>query len=88
MLFLVKLFPKITIKTRPVRRRFISQLRKNIRSVLYEFDPAVSVVAEWDNLEVTTSTDSPEVIAQVSERLTCTPGIAKFLHVEKYPARI
>jgi tRNA uracil 4-sulfurtransferase len=85
MLFLVKLFPEITIKTRPVRRRFIRQLRKNIRSVLSEFDPAVSVVGEWDNLEVTTSTDNPEVIAQISERLACTPGIAKFLHVDKYP---
>jgi thiamine biosynthesis protein ThiI len=85
MLFLVKLFPEITIKTRPVRRRFIRQLRKNIRSVLSEFDSAVSVAGEWDNLEVTTSTDNPEVIAQISERLACTPGIAKFLHVDKYP---
>ncbi|MFT4815409.1 MAG: thiamine biosynthesis protein ThiI [Pseudohongiellaceae bacterium] len=85
MLFLVKLFPEITIKTRPVRRRFIRQLRKNIRSVLSEFDPGVCVVGEWDNLEVTTSTDNPEIIAQISERLACTPGIAKFLHVDKYP---
>ena len=85
MLFLVKLFPEITIKTRPVRRRFIRQLRKNIRSVLSEFDPAVSVVGEWDNLEVTTSTDNLEVITQIRERLACTPGIAKFLQVDKYP---
>ena len=85
MLFLVKLFLEITIKTRPVRKRFIRQLRRNIRSVLSEFDPAVYVVAEWDNLEVITSTNNPEVIAQISERLTCTPGIAKFLHVKKYP---
>jgi len=85
MLFLVKLFPEITIKTRPVRRRFIRQLRKNIRSVVSEFDPAVSVVGEWDNLEVQASTENPEVIAQISERLACTPGIAKFLQVDKYP---
>ena len=85
MLFLVKLFPEITIKTRPVRRRFIRQLRKNIRSVISELDPSVSVVGEWDNLEVETSTDSPEITAQISERLACTPGIAKFLEVDKYP---
>ena len=85
MLFLVKLFPEITIKTRPVRRRFIRQLRKNIRSVLCEFDSAVSVVGEWDNLKVATSSDDPELIAQISERLACTPGIAKFLQVDKYP---
>lgn len=85
MLFLVKLFPEITIKTRPVRRRFIRQLRKNIRSVVSEFDPEVSVVGEWDNLEVETSTEDPEVIAQISGRLACTPGIAKFLEVDKHP---
>ena len=85
MLFLVKLFPEITIKTRPVRRRFIRQLRKNIRSVVAELDPSISVVGEWDNLEVETSVESPEITAQISERLACTPGIAKFLEVDKYP---
>jgi tRNA uracil 4-sulfurtransferase len=85
MLFLVKLFPEITIKTRPVRRRFIRQLRKNIRSVLFELDPAVTVVGEWDNLEIESSIDTPEVVAGISERLACTPGIAKILLVDKYP---
>ena len=85
MLFLVKLFPEITIKTRTVRWRLIRQLRKNIRSVLSEFDPAVSAVGEWDNLEIQTSTEDPAIIAQISESLTCTPGIAKFMQVDKYP---
>lgn len=85
MLFLVKLFPEITIKTRPVRRRFIRQLRKNIRAVVAELDPAISVLGEWDNLEVETSIDDPQIIAQISERLANTPGIAKFLEVDKYP---
>lgn len=85
MLFLVKLFPEITIKTRPVRRRFIRQLRKNIRSVISELDPDVSVVGEWDSLEVETTVESPEINAQIGERLACTPGIAKFLEVDKYP---
>ena len=85
MLFLVKLFPEITIKTRTVRWRLIRQLRKNIRSVLSEFDPGVSAVGEWDNLEIQTSTDDPAVIAQISESLACTPGIGKYLLVDKYP---
>ena len=85
MLFLVKLFPEITIKTRTVRWRLICKLRKNIRSVLSEFDPAVSAAGKWDNLEIQTSTDDPAVIAQISESLTCTSGIAKFMQVEKYP---
>ncbi len=84
MLFLVKIFPEITIKTRPVRRRFIRQLRKNIRSVVHDLDPDVSVNGEWDNLEVETSTEEAEVLAQISERLACTPGIAKFMQVDKH----
>ncbi|PCJ23792.1 MAG: tRNA 4-thiouridine(8) synthase ThiI [SAR86 cluster bacterium] len=85
MLFLVKLFPEITIKTRPVRRRFIRQLRKNIKSVLVEFDAEISVSGEWDSIEVLSSVTDQIVLAQMSERLACTPGIAKFLEVEKFP---
>lgn len=85
MLFLVKLFPEITIKSRPVRRRFIRQLRKNIRSVLSEFDGELKVSGEWDSIEVDTSNTDPEVLRQISERLSRTPGIAKFLEVDKFP---
>lgn len=84
MLFLVKLFPEITIKSRPVRRRFIRQLRKNIRSVVGELDTELSVIGEWDSLEVETSTDSEQINAQISERLACTPGIAKFSIVDRH----
>ncbi len=69
MLFLIKLFPEITIKSRPVRRRFIRQLLKNIRSVIVELDPGITVTGEWDNLEVETSTDDAQLVAQISERL-------------------
>ena len=85
MLFLVKLFPEITIKSRPVRRRFVRQLRKNIRSVLREFDDDLSVTGEWDSIEVETEVSDPVILAQMSERLGCTPGIAKYLEVEKFP---
>ncbi|WP_243897493.1 hypothetical protein, partial [Pseudomonas asiatica] len=33
MKLIVKVFPEITIKSRPVRKRFIRQLGKNIRNV-------------------------------------------------------
>ena len=52
MLYLIKLFPEITIKSRPVRRRFIRQLRKNLREVLKELDDSISVIGEWDVLEL------------------------------------
>lgn len=85
MLYLVKLFPEITIKSRPVRRRQTRQLRKNIRAVLVPLDSDIRVTGEWDSIEVQTSTDAPEILAQVRERLACTPGIALFNEVMKAP---
>jgi tRNA uracil 4-sulfurtransferase len=85
MLYLVKLFPEITIKSRPVRRRFIRQLRKNLRLVLKEFDENIQVTGEWDVLEVQSSNDDPIVSAKIAERLTCTPGIATILKVDRHP---
>jgi thiamine biosynthesis protein ThiI len=88
MLFLIKLFPEITIKSRPVRRRQTRQLRKNIRAVLVEIDSGVSVTGEWDSIEVHPSEQAltnPAVIQRIGERLANTPGISLFLEVDKYP---
>ena len=87
MLFLVKLFPEITIKSRPVRRRQTRQLRKNIRSVLSEIDPDITVVGEWDSIDVVPGEDARgnhETLARLRERLACIPGIALFLEVERH----
>ena len=53
--------------------------------MIVELDPGITVAGEWDNLEVETSTDDAQLVAQISERLACTPGIAKFLEVDKHP---
>lgn len=55
MKLIVKTFQEITIKSRPVRKRFIRQLAKNIRAVLRDLDPELKVEGEWDNLEVETA---------------------------------
>ena len=58
MKFVVKLFPEITIKSKPVRRRFVSQLHENLRLVLREVDPAVDIRRGWDKLEVVSPGDA------------------------------
>ncbi|MCO7513281.1 tRNA 4-thiouridine(8) synthase ThiI [Pseudomonas guariconensis] len=85
MKLIVKVFPEITIKSRPVRKRFIRQLSKNIRLVLKDLDPELVVDGVWDNLEVVTRVEDEKVQREMVERLTCTPGIAHFLQVEEYP---
>ncbi|NBF01820.1 tRNA 4-thiouridine(8) synthase ThiI [Pseudomonas sp. Fl5BN2] len=84
MKLIVKVFPEITIKSRPVRTRFIRQLAKNIRAVLRDLDPAVVVNGVWDNLELETAVSEPKALKDMTERLSCMPGIAHFLQVDEY----
>ncbi len=85
MKLIVKIFPEITIKSGPVRKRFIRQLCRNIRVVLKDLDPELVVKGVWDNLEIITRLDDEKVQREMIERLSCTPGIAHFLQVDEYP---
>ncbi|KEZ75210.1 tRNA s(4)U8 sulfurtransferase, partial [Pseudomonas syringae pv. syringae FF5] len=85
MKLIVKVFPEITIKSPPVRKKFIRQLGKNIRTVLRELDADIVVGGVWDNLEVETRLTDPKVLQGIRERLSCMPGIANFLQVAEYP---
>ena len=85
MKLIVKVFPEITIKSRPVRKQFIRQLAKNMRTVLKDLDPALQVLGEWDNLELQTSLSEPKLLSEMCQRLRCMPGIAHFLEVHEYP---
>ena len=85
MKLIVKVFPEITIKSRPVRKQFIRQLAKNMRTVLKDIDPALKVLGEWDNLELQTEVCDPRQLAEMYRRLRCMPGIAHFLEVHEYP---
>lgn len=60
MKLIVKVFPEITIKSPPVRKKFIRQLGKNIRTVLRELDADIVVGGVWDNLEVETRLTTPK----------------------------
>jgi len=85
MKLIVKVFPEITIKSRPVRKQFIRQLAKNIRAVVRDLDPGIAVTGVWDNLEVQTKVTDAKVLKELIERLSCTPGITHFLQVDEYP---
>ena len=83
MKFIVKLFPEISIKSKPVRQRFVKQLRQNISEVLKrEFDN-VAVQGFWDKVEVRVNDDLAyaQKVAQTLQRI---PGIANILRVQNY----
>ena len=81
MKFIVKLQSEITIKSRPVRKRFTKILESNLKTVLRRVDPQVHVRMTWDNIEVNTPNDEPENREKVIATLKCVPGIPMFLEV-------
>lgn len=85
MHFIVKLFPEITIKSPPVRKRFIKHLRDNLKELFRSLDFSVQVVRDWDKLDVFAETEEPAAVAQVAEILAHTPGIAYFSKVQTFP---
>jgi len=85
MKLIIKVFPEITVKSRPVRKQFIHQLAKNIRTLLREITPNFSLEGGWDNLELTTPETGPVLLDALTQRLCETPGIGQFLQVVEYP---
>ncbi|WP_426359904.1 tRNA uracil 4-sulfurtransferase ThiI [Pseudocolwellia sp. HL-MZ19] len=81
MKFIVKLQSEITIKSRPVRKRFTKILESNLKTVLRRVDPQVHVRMTWDNIEVNSPNDTPENREKVIATLKCVPGIPMFLEV-------
>lgn len=83
MKLIIKFFPEITIKTRPVRKRFIQQLKGNLKAVLKAIDPEARVSGNWDFLEVSLGADAAKQ-QRCIERLRHTPGIAHFVEIHEY----
>lgn len=85
MKFIVKFFPEITIKSRPVRKQFTKQLRDNLRAQIREFDPAVQIQRDWDKLVIETLLPAGAALDEVIAILKNTSGIAHFLDVQEFP---
>ncbi|MFT7423863.1 MAG: thiamine biosynthesis protein ThiI, partial [Psychromonas sp.] len=83
MKFIVKLFPEIMMKSRPVRNRFSKILQGNIRNILMRYDEQVKIILEWDKIIVCTENESAENKANLILLLSSTPGIAHFLEVKE-----
>ena len=85
MIFVVRFCPEIIIKSREVRRRYIRVLRRSLRTQTALIDPAITVVGEWDNLEVVVPDSDCTALDSVATLLGNTPGIALILRVNKAP---
>lgn len=86
MKFIARLFPEITIKTRPVRKLLTNSLGQNLRTVLRRICPEVTVKSDWDGIIITTPRETPDSINEaVAEALECIPGLAHINAVVEHP---
>lgn len=82
MLFVIKLFPEIIIKSKPVRKQMIKRLRDNLFSVLRPIDKDIRIIQDWDKLTVAVTDGDNIIINDVITALSNTSGIAYFIEVE------
>ena len=81
--FIVKLFPEIVVKSKPVRTRMIRILTGNIRNVFQNSGIKVKVLGNWDRVFVKVPKDvSHETAEDILSRI---PGIHSFSEVLSFP---
>ncbi|MCS5557867.1 MAG: THUMP domain-containing protein, partial [Oceanospirillaceae bacterium] len=85
MKFIIKLFPEITIKSRPVRKRFIQRLQSNLQIILQRIEPKIKVRGLWDRVDIDCPPEADALYEQIVMALGDTPGIAHVIEVQEYP---
>lgn len=83
MNYLLKFSPEITVKSRPVRVRFVKQLRKNLKTLLRRVHDESVVRDCWDYLDISIPDEAGQ--AAVETVLACTPGVYSYSKVCEYP---
>lgn len=85
MKFILRLFPEISIKSRPVRNRLIKVLTQNLFNIALQHNFEIKVQAQWDKLIVTFGTDDSEQTRNSAVlELSRVPGIHSFLEVKEF----
>lgn len=86
MKFIIRLFPEISIKSKPVRNRLIRLVRQNIVNVCKHHNIAVNAYAQWDKVVAIFGTEEKPVSKEDAiNELSRIPGIHSFMEVNEYP---
>lgn len=85
MKFILRLFPEISIKSRPVRNRLIKVLTQNLFNVANNHHFVIKIQAQWDKIIVDVGTDDSVATRDLAVReLSRVPGIHSFLEVKEF----
>jgi thiamine biosynthesis protein ThiI len=84
MKLLIRPAAEVAIKSKPVRRQQMRQLRQNIRKLLVRLDADIRVEGTWDRVDV----DMPDdrgLLSPVLDELSRIPGISTIQEISVYP---
>ncbi len=84
MKFILRLFPEISIKSRPVRTRLIKNVRRNLVNVAYHHNFKVNAVSQWDKVVADFEGDGEDVRALAVRELSNLPGVHSFMEVKEF----
>lgn len=86
MKLLIRPAPEVAIKSKPVRRQQMKQLRQNIRKLLARIDHDIVVEGSWDRVDVDVP-DDRGLYGPVIDALLRIPGISSIQEIAVYPFR-
>ena len=84
MKLLIRPAPEVAIKSKPVRRQQMKQLRQNIRKLLARLDHDILVEGSWDRVDVDVP-DDRGLYSPVIDALLRIPGISSIQEIAVYP---
>ncbi len=83
MKFILRLFPEISIKSKPVRNRLIKNLQQNIINACKHHGFTAHVYSQWDKLIVRFEEQEDLRLEKAVLELERIPGIHSFMHVKE-----
>lgn len=84
MIFVVKLFPEITIKSKSARKQITKILRNNLQVLFREHGLSADVQNRWDSLVVVLNHEDESARRRAIQILSHTPGIGFCLEIGEY----
>ncbi|BCE02833.1 tRNA uracil 4-sulfurtransferase ThiI [Marinicellulosiphila megalodicopiae] len=85
MKFIVRFFPEINIKSKPVRKQMVKQLAKNVKKILTRLDENIQIQTTWDNLQILSSLEETESNVKIMKNaLSKIQGIVHFNYVQEF----
>ena len=85
MKYIIKPFSEIIVKSKPVRKKYMSILQTNISLSVKELNENIKIHFAWDKLEISIPDDLDEsLIIKLNEKLSFIPWIESFLKVVEF----